>query len=166
MAEETHDEAAFREQLAALRRQAMEKELVLSRVRDEIRKMRDAEDFEQVLVAMRASFDMLQVPYFECGINVVEERGDTVVVRRHNMDRQGQWSSVEQATGRSIIADFWRSGEPVYRTDLDVEDPYREKRSIDQTYGGEVRSGPRHSRPSAASRVDQAVPSEKSKLPS
>lgn len=97
MAEETHDEAAFREQLAALRRQAMEKELVLSRVRDEIRKMRDAEDFEQVLVAMRASFDMLQVPYFECGINVVEERGDTVVVRRHNMDRQGQWSSVEQA---------------------------------------------------------------------
>ena len=101
-------------------------QLVLQRVRQEVWKMKRADDIETMLEAVGEGLRTLEVPFLFCGINVVDASGESPSVTAYSMRRQGPSERRWQAMGGGLITQFWRGGELVYRPDLASEDPYEE----------------------------------------
>lgn len=102
----------------------------LSRVRDEVWRMRRAEDIEQVLEAVGDGLKTAGVPFLYCGVNVIDDRADPPAVTAYSMRQQGPAVKRWHELGDGALVDFWRGGKPVYRRDLHSEDPYSESRHI------------------------------------
>ena len=111
----------------------------LSQVRDRVWGMNGPEDMQQVLAAVRQSFEDLQLPFKHCGINIVETEGE-LTVRSHDMNREGEWHITDETDGRDIIAAMWREGEIVYRKNLAQHDDNEEGSSLERQYGEQIRS--------------------------
>ncbi len=94
-------------------------------VREEVWKMQDEEDIENVIMAVRSHLVKLGIPFQACGLNIISDASDPPAVRFHNMTREGYWSVEENEKASRIIAQFWRAGRPVYRRNLDEEDKYQ-----------------------------------------
>ena len=97
---------------------------VLSRLRDEIWKMKSSGDMEKILTAMVDSLRRAGVVFTDCGINLVDSSQDPPTVMGYTIDdgKVGAWNS----TFPEIIVTFWRTGAPVYRPDIQREDLYQE----------------------------------------
>lgn len=93
-------------------------------VREQVWKMRRAEDIVQVLATMRDGFEKLGLRYTACGINLVREGGSSFVV--HSMERGTDWIPPPGEGPQPVIERFWREGKIVYRRDLEKDDPYGE----------------------------------------
>jgi len=109
------------------RRHGETQERVLRAIREAVRKMRGTDDIQQVLVVVRVGLERLEIPFRLCGINVVEPSSDPLVVRIHDMDKEGEWSVETSEQASQIIAQFWRAGALAYRRDLKTEDIYQER---------------------------------------
>lgn len=109
---------------------------VRHRVREEVLRMRSAEDIGRVLKTMSRSLEELEIPFQDCGINVVNVAADPPVVEFYTLFEKNveqEVKSVGISMEQTIIAQIWRQGEVAYRRDLDKEDRYQEKEHI-ETY--------------------------------
>ena len=105
----------------------------LNDVRKEVWRMRTEDDIGQVLAAVNASLRTLEVPFFRCGLAVVDGRELPSSVHFHNLTSAGKLSvpsgkpSADHRVAAELIVKFWTDGEPAYRPDLQTEDPYGER---------------------------------------
>ncbi|MBI2502107.1 MAG: PAS domain S-box protein [Candidatus Latescibacteria bacterium] len=114
----------------------------LKQVREEVFKMQEADDIQGILLAAREGLEATGVSFRWCGINVVDESGEPIVVSSHNMTREGVWESIDNTAGAGAetIVRIWRAGETAYRRDLEREDVYQERSHIAESFGYSVRS--------------------------
>jgi len=118
----------------------LDREWVISRVRDEIWKMMAPADLDKVLMALREGLRTLEIPFGGLGINLIDFAGDSPQIQAHNISRQGEgWGPVEER-GREALLKIWREREIAYRPDLWREDSFGEREAIKESFGGEVRS--------------------------
>jgi PAS domain S-box-containing protein len=109
------------------RKRREERVLIVQRVREEIWRMRDGSDMDQVLSAIGGGLQALGVEYQNCGINVVEICPDGPMVNARSLTQDGRWISSSTRSRGGLVSSWWRAGEVVYRRDLEREDPYDER---------------------------------------
>ncbi len=110
-------------------------------VREQIWGMRQSEDIQHVMDAVRDALRHLDVPFLGCGVNLVEREAAHPSVWFHTMRHDGTWSLVgPDVAGSEIIIDIWRNGQTVYRADLDAEDAFGEGDQIEADLGRRIRS--------------------------
>ena len=100
---------------------------VLRQVGAQVVQMGDGAHIEDVVRAIGDGLESLDMPFENCGINVLENRDGPVQVRSRSMRRGGGWLESDTAKAASLIHDFWRADGPTYRRDLDRDDPYGER---------------------------------------
>jgi len=118
---------------AADRREALQ--LVLNQVREAVWKMKEANDIEAMMMAVRSGLEMLGVPFQGFGVNVVDTSNEPTTVRFHTMIRTGEWRRGVNREGWDRVVQFWHAGTPILRRDLDREDFYQERRRIERGSG-------------------------------
>ncbi|MBT7452858.1 MAG: PAS domain S-box protein [Gemmatimonadetes bacterium] len=116
------------------------RQLLLHRLRDEILRMRDAHDTQQVMVAVQDGLRSLGIPMDDCGVNLVDDSVDPPVVQFHSMTAEGTWRPTGHGEGSKIIPHIWRQGEIAYRRDLMAEDEHGEAPQIEGLFQRSVRS--------------------------
>ena len=110
-------------------------------VREQIWSMRQSEDIQHVMNAVRDALRQLDVPFEGCGVNLVEREAEHPSVWFHTMHTDGTWSLVgPDVEGSDIVIDIWRKGQTVYRTDLNSEDTLGEGDNIEADFGIRIRS--------------------------
>ena len=114
------------------------RQLVLYRVREVVLKMADPDDIKHVMVAVRQGLQDLDIPFFNCGINIVEDGSNPLKIRTHTMTREGAWVELSP-DGLSTLYHIWEGGEPIYRRDLEKEDVYAEGDGIRRDYDLPIR---------------------------
>jgi hypothetical protein len=82
----------------------------VERLRREIWTMRLERDIAQVLVAMRQVMETQEIPFTDCGINVIDDSTAPPTVRFHSMSPKGQWLQTSGHKGASRVLRFWREG--------------------------------------------------------
>lgn len=93
--------------------------------------MRDRADIEGTLAAVGEGLRELGVPFDDCGVNVVEGPPERPEAWRHSPMAGEPWQRLESGSPNAVrLARFREGGEPVYRPDLEVDDPYREAQDI------------------------------------
>ena len=113
--------------------------LVCQRIQGHVWKMQSTGDVKMVLGALAEALNALGIPYYACGINLLQDRPDAGPVRSHTLSASGRWTTSEkEATGR-IIPQIMRCGDPDYRPDLVSEDPHSELEAF-RADGASVRS--------------------------
>ena len=128
---DVHSLQVVLQDITELKNREMER-VVLQRVREEVWKMRDADDIQQVLVEMRSGLEELSIPFQGFGLNVVEDTGEPPKVQVHELTAEGKWVVTGIDKGNEIIKRIWASGEVAYRADLDAEDIYEERQDFQQ----------------------------------
>ena len=124
-----------RSALSTVRRQQ-----VLHQVRQAVWQMRSSEDLPQVLVAVRAGLEELQVPFEVCEVNHLDLHNDPPRLRSYTIENTTDWALIDQDSGLQILLRIWESGQPAYRPDLAAEDPYQEHELITGHWKTPVRS--------------------------
>jgi len=135
MKDETKTQKQLIAELEEMRRRNAEseaKKVAMQRIQEEIWKMESAEDFRCVLTCVGECLGILGISYRNCGINVVGTDPPTVLSR--STAPEGGWipfDPLEFEDGKAQkVIQFWQSGEPVYRRDLELEDPYDERKYL------------------------------------
>lgn len=103
---------------------------VLQQMREAVLKMQGVEDIEEVVVAIGAGLDQLGIPYQNCGINTLDLSADPPVMRSRSATRDGRWLISNTAAAVNTVIRMWRAGQPVYRPDLEAEDPFGERQYL------------------------------------
>ena len=122
------------------RRRREARQAAVSRVREQVWRMEDEEDIRKVLAAVREGLVEMEVPFLDCGINVVEGEGEGRRVRLHVLTAREEWIVSMNDTGARNVVGFWQSGEVAYRADLLAEDSHGERAIVQQVLGSSVRS--------------------------
>ena len=114
---------------------------VTGRVRDEVWNMGHSGDMGRVLEAVREGLVELGIPFDSCSLSLVEEGADGLQVSIQGMSQDAAWHTLKVAepAAKALVA-IWRSQEPVYRRDLDEEDPLGEARILADRYGKRIRA--------------------------
>jgi len=124
------------EELEELRRRdaewiaAEKRQQVLSRVRDQVWKMKARDDIDPVLVVVRESLLELGVSFEACGVNLVDVSVDPPRWRIHEMWETSTWKEGSGTPGTRVLDRIWQRGGVVYRPDLQAEDPLCERRLV------------------------------------
>jgi len=118
------------------RRQAEEE--AIRKLRDKFWAMRTARDLQEVLNSMMSSLAELDVPFDQCGVNVIEIDRDPPLTHSHNMTKTGQWQEESQEGGNLPV--IWKRQRPVYRTDIETHDSMNERLLLSNAFGRPVRS--------------------------
>jgi len=74
MKDEKKTKAQLMEELVELRQRVVDVELrqqVLANVREEVWKMKDPKDMDEVLVVIRKGLEVLEIPFQNCDVNIV-----------------------------------------------------------------------------------------------
>jgi len=100
---------------------------VVQDVREEVWEMGGSGDYDHLLLAIRDGLQSLEIPFENCGINVVEQEGFNDAIRSRTLTSDGGWLTSDAAKAGGLINEWWRLGEVVYRPDLEAEDPYGER---------------------------------------
>jgi len=117
----------LREDITEQVRQEQRKE-VLSRVRDNVWKMKDSEDIQQVLGIVREALLELGVPLMYCSVNLIEGVEGQEVLTGYSMNPKSCSNRFPiSISGEKILLQIWRNQEPVYRSDLEQEDSFNER---------------------------------------
>ena len=109
------------------------------RVREEVWRMEQQEDIEKVLLAVRNGLELLEIPFDNCGINIVDTSGETPVFHSHNMDQGGKWTEAV-TQGGEILLDIWQRGEIHYRQDLLAEGMDRDREAVAHYFDSSIRA--------------------------
>jgi signal transduction histidine kinase/DNA-binding response OmpR family regulator len=121
------------EALEAARRQ------VMSQLRDAIWSMKNSDDMNGVMQAVKEGLKYLSVPFHAFSVNFVDTSHDPPEVKFY-FERQGvggKWWITQNRAGTENILKFWQEQQVVYRRDLYADDPYDEEHLVKQ---GTVRS--------------------------
>ena len=112
----------------------------LRNVREQVLRMRDAEDIEGVLQAIRQGLVALGIPFHGCSINIVDDAGPSPKVAFYNMTETESWITTETEAGPEVLVQMWRRGQVEYRPDLEAEDKYGERADVLAEEVGQARS--------------------------
>jgi PAS domain S-box-containing protein len=99
-------------------------------VREAVWQMQGGEDVEKLLLAIGDGLDSLDIPYQNCGINVIDTSGPTPVMHSYTTTPEGRWLSSKTAEAVHTVKRMQEGGEPVYRRDLEVDDVFDECRYL------------------------------------
>ena len=114
---------------------------IFLQIRNEILEMHRSEDMGRVLTAVRDSLRALDIPFNDCGVNLIDQSTDPPSVLFHSMVEDGRWRRAETGVpGTEIIARIWNQGDIAYRRDLETEDINEESTHIDSDLGHHIRS--------------------------
>ncbi|MCC7261443.1 MAG: GAF domain-containing protein [Candidatus Latescibacteria bacterium] len=127
--------ATDRSALSTVRRQQ-----VLHQVRQAVWQMRSSADLRQVLAAVRAGLEELQVPFEVCELNCLDVRYTPPRLRSHTLEATHDWEYVDQDAGVCILLRIWESGKSAYRPDLAAEDLNHERELIAAFWNSQVRA--------------------------
>ncbi|MBQ38762.1 MAG: hypothetical protein CME04_20435 [Gemmatimonadaceae bacterium] len=133
--------AAYRQlqvQLEERERHEAETETI-QRIRDEIWRMVEPEQVDEVLRAIGGSLRDLGVNFHGISINHVDESTGQVGFYSFEDDRGG-WSVSEDAGENLRVMEFMKAGVPAYRPDLHIDDPWGELELIEAGWGPPIRS--------------------------
>ncbi|NKB71818.1 MAG: PAS domain S-box protein [Candidatus Latescibacteria bacterium] len=113
------------EHAAYRQREALHK--ALGRLQEEIWKMQRAEDIQKVLQVLQNALTDLGIVYLYCSVNVVDTQHSPPTVAAFNIAQEGppKFFPLSHESARNIVH-FWRSEQPVYRNNLQLEDVYGE----------------------------------------
>ena len=112
---------------------------VRHRLRDQVAKMESSDEIKNVLAVLKEGLHELEIPFQDCGINLVDPHRDPAVVSLNSLGKEGEWKEPDQAWGQDLVFQFWQAGVPVYRRDLQAEDIYDERRDFTKYFGHPVR---------------------------
>ena len=133
-------EAVVRAMRYAIERKRQEiQQLALGQLREEVWKMERAADLDNVLLAVKTGLEMLDIPFDHCGINVVDDRGESPTVRAYSATTGGKWLEAAAAEA-ALVEKIWSQGFPLYRSDLKEIDQLDEAAHIAAIYDPTVRS--------------------------
>jgi PAS domain S-box-containing protein len=138
MKDKNRTQTQLLEELAELRRQIAQVEAVeirqrvLSRVREEVWKMRSSEDIEHVLIALKSGLEEMDIPFQDCGVNIINASNPS---KSHfHMLSSGGQIKAEVGIGVETILSIWREGKVAYRRFLEEEDVYQEHSRIGELF--------------------------------
>lgn len=113
-------------------------ETTVELLREEVWRMRGAEDLEKVLVALRSGLSAAGLDFDNIGVNLVDpEHPQTVTT--HDTTILGGFHPIAAPEAGSPLVAIRRSGEPAYRPDLAASDPFAERDNLRAGYGADVR---------------------------
>jgi hypothetical protein len=117
------------------------REAVLQEMRAQTWSMQQAGDIEAVLHALRDGLSQLAIPFFHCGINLVNNDGEMPRFTPHTLESSGKELATVHGSGSGgpLLA-TWVSQEPLYRPDLHAEDLFNERAYMIQAYGDRIRA--------------------------
>lgn len=97
-------------------------------LREAIWSMRYSDDMHDVMTALRKALEQLGVPFQAFGVNVVNPTSTRARVVCYTDFSRGRspWYIIDSGEGMSLIEQFWRGQQIVYRRDLMKDDPYDE----------------------------------------
>jgi PAS domain S-box-containing protein len=118
------------------RKQEEGRRLARQRMLDEVWKMQGPDDTERLLDGLKSGLETLGVPFYACEINLIDaSAGGSPGTHSFSLLPSGEWRKIESEAEEGLILQIWRSGEPLYRSDLRREDLHREKEEIEDVYG-------------------------------
>ena len=127
--------------LAEFRRERQEAQWrLLQQLREAAGQMRSVDDVPKLLGLIRGGLETVGVSFQCCGINVLD-MADPPLLTSHlsrgasDIATTRRWVSSEAHGIFSFLEQIWRSGNPAYRPDLQVEDAYQEADHITAQYG-------------------------------
>ena len=108
-------------------------------LRDAVATMQRSDEIHNILSVLKEGLRELEIPFHDCGINLVDSHRDPAVVSLNSLGREGEWLPSDPVWGQDIVFQFWKAGVPVYRRDLETEDIYDERKKILEYFGHPVR---------------------------
>ncbi|MFT5086983.1 MAG: PAS domain S-box-containing protein [Planctomycetota bacterium] len=103
-------------------------------------KMQRSDGIRDVLSMLAEGLRRLEIPFQYCGINLIDNDIEEVAaVNITGLGRDGVWKGPDQVLGQDLVYQFWQSGAPVYRRDLEAEDLYDEQEACQEYLGQAVR---------------------------
>lgn len=132
----------LRQRLHAYERRPAERLLrAQKRLREAVWSMESSEDLQRVLSTLKESLQELELPFLDCGVNLVSAQSESLTASINSLNPQGQWEmNADSLWGQELVAIFWQDGRPVYRRNLDTEDAYGERELFPRYFGHPVRS--------------------------
>jgi hypothetical protein len=97
-------------------------------VRDQVWKMQDANDIEDVMLCVGKSLRSVGVRYSFFGVNVVDRSTDDRV-KVYTVNQEGRWHRRTELSA-PLIHELWRTGKTAYRRDLWQDDEHGERRRL------------------------------------
>ena len=100
-------------------------------VREAVLRMRSTEDIGLVLKTILENMNKLEIPFQECGINVVDAESEPsefhfyTLLQGEEVEREIKAERISM--GQHVLTQIWRAGKVAYRRDLEREDRYQEK---------------------------------------
>ena len=110
-----------------------------NQLRDAVWRMRRADEITSVVQTLENGLKELGIAFQDCGINLVDRHDVPPTVFSLRLRSEG-WRKAEAERGADIVLQIWRGGEVVYRRDLEAEDGYQERVSIEGIFAKRVRS--------------------------
>lgn len=112
---------------------------VIQHIRDEIWRLIDPDQIDDVLRAIRDGLRDLGVDFHAIGINDVDEAAGQVRYNTIVGDRC-EWSLSDDEEQNARVVEFMKTGLPTYRPDLHEEDRWQERRRVEEGWGPPIRS--------------------------
>jgi PAS domain S-box-containing protein len=109
----------------------------ISRMRQAIWQMKRGADFPLLLEAVKESLQILEAPFYACGINLVDNNTTPPSVHHYiYMKAQGRsgWQVTEQEQPNRVVESLWQDKKFSYRPDLDHSDPFAERDELRAFY--------------------------------
>ena len=100
---------------------------ILHRLRETVWQIEDADNAQDVLVAVRKGLELLKIPFKSCGVYLVDPSSAPLAVLFHDMSSDGEWQPTKAEEGRDTVVQIWKARIPAYRQDLDQEGKFQEK---------------------------------------
>jgi len=114
--------------------------LATQQVRQAVWRMRTTDDFQQFLKTVKSSLEILEIPFSNCGVNVLEMERHPPKLSTHTIHLDTEAHNASPTKGAQQLLDAWRSGEILYRRDLHTEDRYNERRFMTEDFNASIRS--------------------------
>ncbi|MFA6109302.1 MAG: PAS domain S-box protein [Candidatus Latescibacterota bacterium] len=114
--------------------------LVEQRLRDAVWQMGTSDDLGRVLVPLKEGLRELGIEFQDCGVNLLDASAREQAVSLNSLGRDGQWRQSKEFMAADLVRQFWATGAPVYRRDLEAEDLYGERHTYLVYEGRSVRS--------------------------
>lgn len=114
--------------------------LATQQVRQAVWQMRTTDDFQQFLKTVKSSLEILEIPFSNCGVNVLEMERHPPKLSTHTIHLDTEAHNASPTKGAQQLLDAWRAGEILYRRDLHTEDRYNERRFMTEDFSSPIRS--------------------------
>ena len=155
MKDENKTQAQLIEELGELRRQVAQqratgdesrrsqrqeiRRVVQHWLRGAVDTMQSSDDIFHVLSVLKEGLHELEIPFQDCGVNLINPHQDPAEVGLYSLGREGEWKKPDQGFGQDLVFQVWKTGVPAYRRDLQAEDIYDESKEYPEFFGHPVR---------------------------